>query len=385
MARLRLTKIASLTKQLDKVADELEKIDPRLALALDKVSDSLEQDNMINSGDEYTFTNNHSDDGDYELFNLKLKVGDTFFKYWYNEVSDGEDWSSSGVGTNRKEIIDELKNFRNFAGNPRDYTSVSLTEYKIIQLTEKEIIAEQINYEDIIDDIRKREARLIEKPLKKGPFKEKQWEMKHRKRNMMLAGRMARELKENEIQIVDKYPSFILKKPNFNEYLEYKKGGESVAQEPKGKFARFSLENFEKIVKYFKNKQHVGMIIETDIIEGFVTHGPIVDKNIGYGGKNIKNENHSIILHFLDAIYGSDKTGKLKLISMDDMKKIVGGLESIYTEQKAWVEKTKKEYKHREEISQKEFYRQQEESPYGGHSDYGEAPGFQQHRKYGPI
>jgi len=44
MARLRLTKIASMTSTLDRIAGELEKIDPKLALALDRVSDSIDPD-----------------------------------------------------------------------------------------------------------------------------------------------------------------------------------------------------------------------------------------------------------------------------------------------------------------------------------------------------
>jgi hypothetical protein len=43
MARLRLTKIASMTGELDRIAGELESIDPRLALALDMVSDKIEK------------------------------------------------------------------------------------------------------------------------------------------------------------------------------------------------------------------------------------------------------------------------------------------------------------------------------------------------------
>ena len=42
MARLRLTKIASMTGELDRIAEELEKIDPKLALAVDRVSDRIE-------------------------------------------------------------------------------------------------------------------------------------------------------------------------------------------------------------------------------------------------------------------------------------------------------------------------------------------------------
>ena len=40
--RTRLTKIASLTARLDAVADEIQKHDPKMALAIDRVSDRIE-------------------------------------------------------------------------------------------------------------------------------------------------------------------------------------------------------------------------------------------------------------------------------------------------------------------------------------------------------
>jgi len=42
MARLSLTTIASMTSTLDRIAEELESIDPKLALALDRVSDRID-------------------------------------------------------------------------------------------------------------------------------------------------------------------------------------------------------------------------------------------------------------------------------------------------------------------------------------------------------
>ena len=42
MARTRMTKYGNFTSQLDQIATELEQVDPRLALAVDQVSDRLE-------------------------------------------------------------------------------------------------------------------------------------------------------------------------------------------------------------------------------------------------------------------------------------------------------------------------------------------------------
>ena len=45
--RIRLTRIASITSELDRIADEVQKYNPKLALAIDKISDHMENRTVV--------------------------------------------------------------------------------------------------------------------------------------------------------------------------------------------------------------------------------------------------------------------------------------------------------------------------------------------------
>jgi hypothetical protein len=60
MPRTRLTdriaKTASITERLDVIASELEQVDPRIALAIDQVSDSFESRKALTEEDDSSYT-----------------------------------------------------------------------------------------------------------------------------------------------------------------------------------------------------------------------------------------------------------------------------------------------------------------------------------------
>jgi len=45
--RIRLTRIASITSELDRIADEVQEYNPEIALAIDKISDHMENRNVV--------------------------------------------------------------------------------------------------------------------------------------------------------------------------------------------------------------------------------------------------------------------------------------------------------------------------------------------------